>query len=139
MCCSPRSEKAEPRGDFSPLFVGIISNDSLDRSARNEYHQSMSNRNPQTCPPFSLKDQEFLKELGITGLSSGLDYALRQQEAAKTAKARIETRAENLQFLELDESALAKLSDERGIPVAELREQLRLFRDLEDKTREDPS
>ncbi len=78
----------------------------------------------------TLKDQEFLKELGISGMSRGLEYALRQYEAALRDDAAIEERAEGYQALELDEEALAQLSAEEKERVVKLREELRLFRDL---------
>lgn len=78
----------------------------------------------------TLKDQEFLKELGISGLSSGLEYALRQYEKAMRADATIEAKAEGYQSLELDEETLARLSDDERRQVSKLREELRMFRDL---------
>ena len=81
----------------------------------------------------SLEDQDFLKELGISGLPSGREFLLRQQEANAAALQRIEERAEGLRALSLDEKTLEILSEEKVRPIEELREDLRLFRDITKK------
>ena len=80
---------------------------------------------------FTLEDQAFLKELGISGMPGGREAALKHFEAGMAAMDRIEKRADGLQALDLDPDTLARLAREQGRPVAELAQELRHFRDLE--------
>jgi len=80
----------------------------------------------------TLEDQDFLKTIGITGLSPGLDFLLRQQKESREALAKIEARADGLIALDLDESVYEKLANEQERPIEDLRENFRLFRDITD-------
>jgi hypothetical protein len=83
----------------------------------------------------SLEDQAFLEELGISGMSPGAEYALRAHKEAMDARSRIEDRAEGLRSLDLDDHHYERLAQDTGEDAEELREDLRLFRDLKKKTR----
>jgi hypothetical protein len=99
----------------------------------------MKESEPKSTLKFSIDDQEFLRELGISVLSKGQEYAQRQHRAALAALGKIVVRAEELQSLELDEQTLKKLSRQTGHPLDELREKLRLFRDTQNLNHEDGS
>ncbi len=94
-------------------------------------------KKPENVGPMSLEDQAFLKELGISGLSHGAEFLLRQQQAGRDDMARVEKRADGLMSLELNEHALKQLSIETNDSLEELRENMRLFRDM-DKLKKDP-
>ena len=94
----------------------------------------MDEFSPQHEPPvgkFSLEDQKFLRELGISAMPKGLEFALNQQRQAQEARKRLERRADGLQSIQLDEAGLTKLAEQRGIPLETLRAELGLFRDIE--------
>ena len=74
----------------------------------------------------SLEDQAILKALGISGMAPGAEFALREQEAAKAAKQRIEARADGLLALELDDAARETLAGDGADP-----DGLTFFRDLD--------
>lgn len=80
---------------------------------------------------FSLEDQDFLKSIGISAMSSGEEYARRQYDEALAARDRIEKRAEGLELLELDDHTLDSIGRVRDQPLSELRKKLRRFRDIE--------
>jgi len=81
---------------------------------------------------FSLEDQAFLKALGISGMSPGLEYALRKHQEALDARGRIETRADELQALDLPDEAVKDAARELGQGPADVARKMRLFRDLKD-------
>lgn len=81
---------------------------------------------------FSLRDQEFLKDLGISCMAPGLEFMLREHEAVKNAEHRLDERADGYQSLDLDQATLQALSEETGETVEEIRNRLSLIRDLKD-------
>lgn len=85
----------------------------------------------QSESQFSLKDQEFLKELGISCMAPGLEFALRQKEEAAKAMKRIEARADGLQALTLDNEAIKALAREKGISPSQIESDMRHFRDID--------
>ena len=91
----------------------------------------MVKKHDSPTAPFSLKDQQFLKELGISAMPSGVEFMLRQQQTASDRLSWLETKAEGLTSLALDEATLLRLSREKNIPIAELREKYQFFRDVE--------
>ncbi|CAM2010971.1 hypothetical protein [Acanthopleuribacter pedis] len=84
---------------------------------------------------FSLRDQAFLKELGISCMAPGLEFMLREHEAVKNAEPELNKRAEGYQSLDLDQATLQALSEETGETVEEIRNRLSLIRDLKDPRR----
>lgn len=93
----------------------------------------MSEKEPLRAGYITLEDQEFLKELGISGMESGAETILRQSQEAKEAMSRIEERAAGLQALELDDMTLLKLSREQGKPISQIREEMQFFRDADNR------
>lgn len=87
---------------------------------------------------FTLEDQVFLKSLGISGMPRGLEAALEYQKQAKTRLARVETRAEELQPLELDDQAIRDLARERGQSRGRVERDLRFFRDINQDPDQEP-
>ena len=85
----------------------------------------------------SLKDQAFLKELGISGLSRGEEHVLKAFEANKNTGKKIEMRAEGLQSLGLDRDVLDKLARDRSQSADQIGDDVQFFRDL-NKLDEDP-
>ncbi len=83
---------------------------------------------------FSLEDHKFLEALGISGLPEAVVYGLTEQEKVLSDMERIEKRADGLISLELDEAALTELEERHG---PEVRDKLKLFRDLKDLPPED--
>lgn len=81
---------------------------------------------------FSLRDQAFLKELGISCMAPGLEFMLREHEAVKNAESRLDERACGYQSLDLDQATLEALSEETGETVDEIRSRLSLIRDLKE-------
>ncbi|MDJ0839690.1 MAG: hypothetical protein QNK37_24445 [Acidobacteriota bacterium] len=96
-------------------------------------------KDPKRLPAnwISAEDEQFLKELGISGMPAGVERAVQHHQDAMDALARIEARAEGLQSLELDDKTLEELSREKGIPIEEIEEDLSFFRDLEKKPFDD--
>ncbi len=92
----------------------------------------MKEDKPHPTGFITLEDQDFLKTIGITGLSPGLDFLLRQQKESREALVKIEARADGLTQLELNEATYKKLAKEQDRPIEDLRENFRLFRDITD-------
>ena len=91
----------------------------------------MSNDFERPEGEITLEDQAFLKELGISGLSNGLEKALNQYKAAMRSKSSIESRAEGLRSLNLDKQTLAKLAREEKTSLTEMERKTSFFRDVE--------
>ena len=51
-------------------------------------------------PPMSIEDHQFLKELGISGLSPGQERLLEHRQTALADQARLAARADELMALE---------------------------------------
>ena len=113
----------------------------LDAPGSSDYNSGMDDKKKERVfehpeSPMSLSDHAFLEELGISGLPSGLAFALREHQAVLERMKNVEGRADGLQALELDEKTLERLSREQNKPIEELRRELRFFRDLDSE--EDP-
>jgi len=93
-----------------------------------------------TNPPdhMTLDDHNFLKELGISGLSHGAEFLLRQQKVGRSAMERVEKRADGLLSLELNGHAIKQLSIETGRSQEDIIEEIRLFRDMDQLKDNDP-
>lgn len=79
---------------------------------------------------FSLTDQDFLKQLGITAMSSGQEFALREQQKGLDALPSIEDRAGGLICIVLDEQHL-ELFNLLKKSASKMSDDIRMLRDLD--------
>lgn len=79
---------------------------------------------------WTLEDQAFLKQMGISCVPSGQEFLLTQKASAKEDLAKVEIKSQGLQIFELNEDTLVQLSEERNVPIEILREELTKHRDM---------